>query len=1001
MGAATSRRLQTRSRGLSDISNNSTGLAENHNHTIHTSSRPKYMVQPIRQPHAPPETSILQRHDGFARFLKQHASPPHQRVTAGGRIVPTGPSSPPPMLDFGSLNGLLKDRPATAKSFQKESRSTQSNPRTQNPQPISSMTLGDYLQSQGGSISGMSLPHAAQVPPAVPFNNVPFGYQSFMPSATQAQGTMVPLAIFPDGSMLVSYNGMNYRASWNGMNTIMEPMQPVQLPADQQYFTQAYPQGCLNSPHYGSVPQPFQAPIPSMPLASATNVARSDIPKADVPLQHQSQDGKELKLKTELTNLDKHLALYHYDITPADRASLIAQRRFLVEELDKIRLSKEKPKHSIPIIAPAATGPPVTPAGQLTSGPSTLRGAVQNDRMAKGGTTNKHLSPAAPAFVPRNASSGPPTSLDMRSASQQAKHQHFGMRTPSGGADLTPKTHHKAPSSTWISHPTHPVSVPNTQAIKRNENSSSSSVLDPSDPAMRVIDYEDIEYAARYLYNWTKENKTYCTTVAEFQEAVRRVREQAKLYGCAGGQSKDPAYDAEQDLWWAIGDRDPIPLPSKVPDHVANPRPWNWNDSAFNYRRRGAYDTPGPGCEQARNSPRVMGWDPATTDKMKDVTDVSRSYFALKGQLPSVSFRDFTYDRDGNKRLIPSDTAASTAYAAAPNNTANRGPSSRTASQQKEVGSSFQSGVLKERSTNEVNIQQKSSTINAQSELTDEGKAPGSIPRPSPHGAARTPEHGRIQWPFEASNVHPTRQTSKPHLSPRHGTTRSRNTETIPGPHHAYVEDYPGTPEAAAIRSASKGAGTSQMKTTPSKAYMNPLLAGGGNAPTSTGSPLPTYIWDSTIFPGSSRKATEDELNSVWYQTPLDEVTRKYLDDMKAYDPFKNKQADGNTHDDVTAKDHGQASESSEPVTESKSPWGPEEGTTPTTPSVPKHDKSLETHERTEVHGVAKTARVNIPSASTIRAPIPRVNGNDPFSMGSNVNDALDSREINAVNVPR
>lgn len=935
------------------------------------------MTQPFRQPHAPPETSILQRHDGFARFLKQHASPPHNRVTAGGRIVPAGPSSPPPMLDFGSLNGLVRDRPSKAKSFQKESRSTQSNPRAQNPQATSPMMLGDYLQSQGGTVGGMSLQHVGQptsMQTNIPFNNLPFGYQPFMAPAIQMQAPMLPLAMFPDGSTLVSYNGVSYRASWNGTSTTMEPLQSVQLPLDQQYYPQAHPQGYLNSSHYSVVPQPSKASVPSVPLASVTNVARPDTSNVGEPLQQQAQNGDELSLKTELTNLDKHLALYHYNITPAHRASMIAQRRFLVEEIDRIRLSKEKPKHSIPIIAPATTGLPVTPATQLISGPNGLREALQNDKTTKRTTINKHLSPAAPAFIPRSTLNPPST--------------RFGVRAPPEGIDSAPKSKDNANSSSWTSRSAHKISLTSSQRTSRNEESSSSSAMDPSDPAMRIIDHEDIEYAARYLYNWTKDTKTYCTTVAEFQEAVRRVREQARIYGCAGGQSKDPAYDAEQDLWWAICDRDPIPLPSGVPDHVTNPRPWNWNDSAFNYRRQGAIDNPGPGCEQARNSPRVVGWDPATTDKMKDVMDVSRSYFALKGQLPSVSFRDFAHDRDGNKRLIQSDTAAPTAYAYA-----FRGHSPMVGSRQKETGSSFDSSALKAISTSERNVQHTGPAFNAQSKPGDKGKAPEAIALPQ--GGPRTPEHRHIQQPFEASDVHPTKQASNPHLSSGNGI---ESVEKAHNSHHAYMEDYPQTPVVGGTRSASRKALTPQMETPPSKVHMNLLPRSKTDA--RTGSPVSANVLDSTILPGSSWKPTEEELNSIWYHTPLDEVTQKYLDDMKAYNPYKSEQADGDNYNLGDAKDSNQSSDSSQPVAESKSQWGPEESTTPTTPRCQNHEL-LETQATAEKHGVAKITKVNIPSGTTLQAPVPRTSGNDPFSMGFDAHDTRDSRDFNAVNIPR
>lgn len=858
------------------------------------------------------------------------------------------------------------------------------------------MTLGDYLQNQSGNVDGMNLQNAAQSGPmqtAIPFNNSPFGYQSFMAPAMQTQAAMVPLAMFPDGSTFVSYNGTNFRASWNGMNMTMEPLQPIQLPVDQQDYPQAYPQGYLNSSNLNIVPQAPLSSVPSAPLVSTTNNARPDTSRVDLSLQNHSQNGGELSLKTQLTNLDKHLALYHFDITPAERASLIAQRRFLVEELDKIRLSKEKPKHRIPIIAPAATGLPVTPGAQLVRGLNGSREAAQNGQTAKEGTVSKHLSPAAPAFVPRNFSNLTSTGFDMRTASQQANTQRFGMRAPSGSIiDSTPKTQNNADSTTCMSHPDRKGSFPKTQATTHNEQSSSSSVLDPSDPAMRVIDYEDIEYAARYLYNEAKDAKAYCTSVPEFQEAIRRVREQARLYGCAGGQSKDPAYDAEQDLWWAICDRDPVPLPSEVPDHVANPRPWNWNDSAFNYRRQGANDAPGSGCEHARNSPRVLGWDPATTDKMKDVTDVSRSYFAFKGQLPSVSFRDFAYDREGKKRVIQSDTAAPTAYAPPPNHMAYPSHSPVVGSRREEIGSSFDSSALKENSTSDLNIQPTGSASNAQPKHADNVTAHEVVSLPQ--GVPHTPERRCTQRSFEASNFQTITQIANPLLSTRHGV--AKNAETAHDPRQAYAEDDSETPAAGGIRSASKGAGTLQLKTTSSQIYLDPLPTVSSDL--RIRSPMAADAWDPTTLPGPSWKPT-DELDSIWYHTPLDEVTQKYVDDMKAYNPFKDKHANKNNHDVDAAKEHRQTSDSSEPVTESKSPWGPEEGTETTTPSVPNQFASSERHARAEERGETKTAIVNIPSATTIRAPIPRADSNNPFSMGYNAHSALNTREVNSVNV--
>ncbi|ERF68260.1 hypothetical protein EPUS_02716 [Endocarpon pusillum Z07020] len=61
-------------------------------------------IHPCRQPRNAPAGLRAQSDEGFARFLKQHASPTHQRVTAGGRIVPMESSSAPPQFNLFSDN---------------------------------------------------------------------------------------------------------------------------------------------------------------------------------------------------------------------------------------------------------------------------------------------------------------------------------------------------------------------------------------------------------------------------------------------------------------------------------------------------------------------------------------------------------------------------------------------------------------------------------------------------------------------------------------------------------------------------------------------------------------------------------------------------------------------------------------------------------------------------------------------------------------------------------
>ena len=67
-------------------------------------------MHPCRQPRNAPSEARTQSDEGFARFLKQHSSPTHQRVIAGGCIVPMEPNPTPPQFNLPIDNlGRSKD----------------------------------------------------------------------------------------------------------------------------------------------------------------------------------------------------------------------------------------------------------------------------------------------------------------------------------------------------------------------------------------------------------------------------------------------------------------------------------------------------------------------------------------------------------------------------------------------------------------------------------------------------------------------------------------------------------------------------------------------------------------------------------------------------------------------------------------------------------------------------------------------------------------------------
>src|ERR1700735_545858 len=73
------------------------------------------LLEPERQPVNAPGSpgGCIQASEGFVRFLRTHSPPTHQRVTAGGRIVPVEPLSAPPQFKLPT-NNLIRNTIAPA-----------------------------------------------------------------------------------------------------------------------------------------------------------------------------------------------------------------------------------------------------------------------------------------------------------------------------------------------------------------------------------------------------------------------------------------------------------------------------------------------------------------------------------------------------------------------------------------------------------------------------------------------------------------------------------------------------------------------------------------------------------------------------------------------------------------------------------------------------------------------------------------------------------------------
>lgn len=531
--------------------------------------------KPYREPQNPPKEEVTQQQEGFKRFLKQVASPPYNRVTAGGRIVPAGPYFPPPMLNYGSIEKTINQpMPKTLLNVNASNKSNAREGGTE-AQASSNMLSGQYKVNQNTNSAGLYPLGAVQIQD--PGNIHHGGFDG--PTFQFPQG-IEPLYWLAGGGAIVSFQGVQYQASWNGPHLILEHPHFTVTPEHTAMMDAQVAHGS----HYAAAVKPVLATERQMSITNTTSRY------ASCHFQPNNQTGRNVSneeyenLRARLKELDKHLALYHHKLNGFEHSALVAQRKYLVETIDFIRKKRNErtASFSTPVVGQhAAIGmqPQHLMGTSINKNHGTAQATLVNKKSLAPSTC---LSPDAPPFIPANAKAGsknltignPWAAPGPVPAQYKHTFENFGFpengRVPNYGPGVEVSSAAQATRLT-------------SQTEGHGVNGTTSRLGEAASEPERLPEVlpEDIEYAVRLGVNPVGEEKKYCTKGPEFQEVIRRAREQARLYGCKGGQSKDPAFDAEQDIRWAMGDHEPIALPGSTPDHVAKPRPWSWDDSAY------------------------------------------------------------------------------------------------------------------------------------------------------------------------------------------------------------------------------------------------------------------------------------------------------------------------------------------------------------------------------------------------------------------------------------
>ncbi|PGH01772.1 hypothetical protein AJ79_07820 [Helicocarpus griseus UAMH5409] len=344
---------------------------------------------PRRQPVNAPQGHLAQIDAGFARFLKEHASPKHHRVTAGGRIVPMNPQvSPAPEFKL-PIRSAEQFEPKKTNGVYPPNRPLETGTEYKGDNEVFQQTgshadmfrNGSSVPNSTGPPQGLDTGDYYQVPPTVagPSTEVTSAQRAYpqlhssilsnlvhgeriehlAPESTSvSSGVSMPNLDGTDNSGWAPNNAPQYYVP-----PPLEQALPAPYAAQQGALIGMYPleqSGLMMAatsqlfpiqamPFNQSMVQPAQAPNMAMhPTSLPGNMMHSGA------LEQTTQEFN--RLKDQLTNLDRYLALHTWEVDPAAKKILIDQRVDLVVKIDAARTMKEQLESLMESMNPRATG---------------------------------------------------------------------------------------------------------------------------------------------------------------------------------------------------------------------------------------------------------------------------------------------------------------------------------------------------------------------------------------------------------------------------------------------------------------------------------------------------------------------------------------------------------------------------------------------------------------------------------------------------------------------
>ena len=588
--------------------------------------------QAVRQPFAPPSGNLAQKNEGFARFLREHASPPHKRVTAGGRIVDRIVEIP--SWGMGARMSDVYDppvqTPTKASRFPAEP-TTPGGPTMLSSDQSFSVDRHNSKESDG---AGKSQSYATEVRSAPSVSNTSRANKDASQDGNtngvflnQSQRDLVTALHLPSnieycgmtsmGDLIINMDGHFYHAFWQNGGARLNPARETKtFPADQ--LRQAYelpkmapalqasiPQVVIPTqyPYYNTNPAPVTAHAP-MPFAPMTQLPTEYLAQLDPQSQYRTLIDQQNALSSEQQGLKEYLAMHDHVLDPVTLASFIEKKKLLVRTIDNVRNIIRSIEENFPFVKQKQSQAQQQ-APEIQLGHPSYHGegnfqSVQRFPPLQPGTAFVNVSDRMMGQMPRNVYSDPymhdklkssePWENKSRGAVSSA---HLGNGkslspnapafVPSGARPVTPE------ANTGIgAKQVPPNAVKSTQKISPKTHYPAPTSRNSWDFEMDLSE-ESMEYVNGLKLNAPMGPKVYCSTLEEIYQVVEQARRRARHYGSMYSESIDKKLDAQFDIQFAVDCHWPIPLASNPSDRHVNPRPWSWDDTLFNIGKETPY----------------------------------------------------------------------------------------------------------------------------------------------------------------------------------------------------------------------------------------------------------------------------------------------------------------------------------------------------------------------------------------------------------------------------